>query len=81
MENPTNKSASIEVLFNKAVPTEKLRDVANADGLSLTNVGNQFMIRHSEVGKVPIERSEDIDYLFHRLFALVLLLLRATGRC
>ena len=81
LENPTNKNASIEALFNKAVPTEELRDVANADGLSLTNVGNQFMIRHSEVGKVQIERSEDIDYLFHRLFALVLLLLRATGRC
>jgi len=37
------------------------------------------MIRHNEVGRVPIERSEDIDYLFHRLFALMRLLLHATG--
>lgn len=80
LENPSNKRASIEALVKKAVPTAQLRDVVNTDGESLTTVGNSFMIRHSEVGKVPIERSEDIDYLFNRLFALVRLLLHATGR-
>jgi hypothetical protein len=80
LENPSNKRASVETLLNKAIPIAQLREVVNADGENLTIVGNDFMIRHTEVGKVPIERSEDIDYLFHRLFALVRLLLRATGR-
>jgi hypothetical protein len=79
LENPSNKKASIEMLLNKAVPIAQLRELVNADGEILTRVGNDFMIRHTEVGKVPIERSEDIDYLFHRLFALVRLLFRATG--
>jgi hypothetical protein len=80
LENPSNKKVSVETLFQKAIPAPELRQVVNSDGEALTAIGNGFMIRHSEVGKVPIERSEDIDYLFHRLFALVRLLLHATGR-
>jgi hypothetical protein len=80
LEDPNNKRASIAALFSKALPAAELREVANSDGEALTAIGNAFMIRHSEVGKVPIERSEEIDYLFHRLFALMRLLLRATGR-
>jgi hypothetical protein len=80
LENPSNKKVSVETLFQKAIPAPQLRQVVNSDGEALTAIGNGFMIRHSEVGKVPIERSEDVDYLFHRLFALVRLLLHATGR-
>jgi hypothetical protein len=80
LEDPANKKASVETLLRKAVPTPELRKVVNTDAEALTAIGNTFMIRHSEVGKVTIDRSEDIDYLFHRLFALVRLLLRASGR-
>jgi len=38
------------------------------------------MIRHTEVGRTPIESPEQLDYLFHRLFALIRLVLRSTGR-
>ena len=33
------------------------------------------MIRHTEVGKTPINSSAHVDYLFHRMFALIYLLL------
>jgi hypothetical protein len=38
------------------------------------------MIRHTEVNKVAVEDSEHVDYLFHRLFALIRLILRKSGR-
>ena len=38
------------------------------------------MIRHTEVDKVPIVDSHHIDYLFHRMFSIIRLLLKAGGR-
>jgi len=46
----------------------------------LTEIGNTFMIRHTEVGKTPVEDPDQIDYLFHRIFSSIRLLLKATGR-
>ena len=45
----------------------------------LTEIGNTYMIRHTEVGKKPIMKSEQIDYFFQRMFGVVRLLL-GTGR-
>jgi len=28
-------------------------------------------IRHSETSQVPLQRNDHVDYLFHRLFALI----------
>ena len=38
------------------------------------------MIRHAETDKVPIVESAQVDYLFHRMFASIRLILKATGR-
>ena len=46
----------------------------------LNNFGNGFFIRHANAEQVRLQTSEEIDYLFHRLFALIRLLLRSTGR-
>jgi len=45
--------------------------------MALTTVGNTFHIRHSEVSQVELAGDNHVDYLFHRLFALIWLLLRA----
>ena len=37
------------------------------------------MIRHTEVNKIPIAAQEELDYLFHRLFAPIRLILRTLG--
>lgn len=47
---------------------------------NLNEFGNGFFIRHANAQQVRLQTSEEIDYLFHRLFAVIRLLLRSTGR-
>lgn len=56
-----------------------LRKFLESDAKDLTALGNQLMIRHTETGKEPIEAAEHIDYLFHRLFNVIWLILRRRG--
>jgi hypothetical protein len=46
----------------------------------LNDFGNGFFIRHANAEQVLLQTSEEIDYLFHRLFAVIRFLLRSTGR-
>lgn len=81
LEPGRDKKASAAALLDRAAPSQRmLREVLEQDALDITSIGNQFQIRHTEVGKEPIERDEDVDYLFHRTFALMRFLLKATGR-
>jgi hypothetical protein len=34
--------------------------------MELTEIGNRFMVRHTETDKIPITESAHVDYLFHR---------------
>ena len=72
----SNKKISIKLLLEKAIPEQNLREKINEEAKALTKIGNDFMIRHTETNKIKIDRSEDIEYLFHRLFALVYMLTR-----
>lgn len=38
---------------------------------ALTDIGNEFFIRHYETDKIPIKSVEHIDYLFFRMFSLI----------
>jgi len=80
IEPGRDKRAQADALLTRAVPTPELRGRVEAEMVELTQIGNAFRIRHSETTKTPITRSLDIDYLFHRCFAMVTLLLAATGR-
>jgi len=51
-----------------------------ADAQGLTDIGNRFKIRHFEKDKLDITETLHYDFLFHRLFAMIALLLRATKR-
>lgn len=78
---PGNKKTSAKLLLDKAVNEPHLRERIEKEAIELTEIGNMFRIRHSETNKVPIERDEDVEYLFYRLFSLILLILKTTGRC
>jgi hypothetical protein len=69
--NPGVRMDGLEKLFRQTLELESR---------ALTDIGNKYMIRHTEVGKIPIQTVEQMDYFFHRMFALISLLLRATGR-
>jgi hypothetical protein len=80
IEAATDKKASISALLDKAVPEPEVRERVDNEMQELTDIGNKLMIRHSEVGKTPITKSEQVDYFFQRMFSVVRLLLKATGR-
>lgn len=73
-----DKKSSTIKLFEKASSDEHFREVLNNDANELTRIGNDFQIRHSETNKIPVKTSEHIDYLFHRLFSIINLLLKAV---
>ncbi len=70
-----NKKKSVKMLAEKASDEINMHKVLMEDAQALTDIGNNFMIRHTEVGKTPITSSAHVDYLFHRMFALIYLLL------
>jgi hypothetical protein len=77
LEPGRGKKESATALLDKAADEPQLRKVLEDESKTLTAVGNQFRIRHSETTQVEIRSADQVDYLFHRMLALVLLLLRA----
>ena len=77
LEPGPDKPTSVKVLLDKAADEPTFRDVLDQEARALTNIGNRFQIRHSETTQVPLQRNDHVDYLFHRLFALIWLVIRA----
>lgn len=82
LEPGNNKSAQAKLLLDKAAgpASPKFREFLDLEAAALTKIGNTLHIRHTETSQEPLSSSREVDYLFHRLFALISLLLRATGR-
>ncbi len=76
LEIPGNKKLSIGILLDKAAVEVEVRQLLEEEAKKLTDIGNSFHIRHSEVTQTRISDSDQIDYLFHRLFALIQLFLK-----
>jgi hypothetical protein len=74
-----DKKASVKALLDIAVPEPNFRAAVEAEANELTRIGNAFMIRHTETNRTPLVQSEHVDYLFHRLFALIWMILRSRG--
>ena len=79
IENPSDKKDSTAILLDQVADGE-LRQSLEKETRELTDIGNKFQIRHSEVDQVPLTESHHVDYLFHRMFSLVHMLLVTTGR-
>jgi hypothetical protein len=80
IEEGTNKPAMVKALLDKGAAEPNFRQLIEAEARALTDIGNNFMIRHTETTKTPISESAHVDYLFHRLFSLIRLLLKASNR-
>ena len=80
LETGPDKKKQIEILLKRAIPQSEFRERVNQEAIALTNIGNDFAIRHTETNKIVISEPEFLDYLFHRLFALIQMLLRRTNR-
>jgi hypothetical protein len=77
LEPGKGKKASADSLLSKAAAETTFRALLEEEMKSLTKVGNTFHIRHSETSQIELQTEDHVDYLFHRLFALIWLLLRA----
>ncbi|MDG6249212.1 AbiJ-NTD4 domain-containing protein, partial [Methanocalculus sp.] len=77
---PGDKKTSIETLLKKISPEMNFYGRLNQEAKELTYIGNNFRIRHHETDKTPIESSDQVDYLFHRMFSLIYLILKTTNR-
>ena len=76
-----NKKDQITSLLDRAAGSAfpKFREHLETEALELTSIGNNHQIRHSEVTQEKVESSEHIDYLFHRLFSMIQLILKNKG--
>ncbi len=72
-----NKAESAQAMLDAvALPGSRFRELVETEARALTKIGNEFHIRHFETDKTPLLPAE-VDYLFHRLFALINLILNA----
>lgn len=79
IEREGNKRLSTEQLLDRAATEPTMRAYLESEAKTLTEIGNRFHIRHFETDKVELSRPEHQDYLFHRLYSLMHLLLYSRG--
>jgi hypothetical protein len=75
-----DKLRGIKAILDKSAAEENFRGLLESEVRAFTDIGNKYMIRHMEVGKIPIGDDEHVDFLFHHLFAMIRLLLRKSNR-
>jgi|GEM_PF-235308 len=80
LEPGSNKQAQAEALLNHIGTDSKFRTTIGEEAKQLTTIGNTFQIRHSETSQEPLKTSDQIDYLAHRMFSFIRLVLKASGR-
>jgi hypothetical protein len=80
LELPADKKESTKRILDRASDEPHFRAVLEDEARVLTEIGNGFMIRHAEVNKTRIADDEHVDLLFHRLFAMIRLLLKKSNR-
>ena len=71
------KKRSADILLSKAsLGQAPFKDILENECKTLTNIGNQYQIRHFEKYTEQIASEEHLDYLFYRMYSLVSLLSR-----
>ena len=79
LADPGDKKRSIKIILDATAVEPSLRAQMEEEATELTSIGNSHLIRHSEVNQVPVIDVDQVDYLFHRLFAMIQLILRKKG--
>ena len=79
-DGPNKKDQITSLLDGAAGPSyPQFRARLETDARELTEIGNSHQIRHTEVTQEKVESSDHIDYLFHRLFSMIQLILGSKG--
>ena len=80
LKNPENKRLSVQALLDEATTEPSVRELLDEEARKLTDIGNRFHIRHFEADRNQVPPAEVLDYLFHRLFSLIQLLVFSSDR-
>jgi len=67
------------ILLDSCSSDAAFRTELETEAKTLTNIGNTFFIRHSEMSQVKLSDSDHIECLFHRLASFMLLLTKKLG--
>ncbi|UUX95385.1 AbiJ-NTD4 domain-containing protein [Aquabacterium sp. J223] len=76
LADPSNKKRSVKIILDAVTSVPALRERLEKETTELNSIGNSHLIRHSEIGQVPVIDVDQVDYLFHRLFSMIQLMLR-----
>lgn len=77
MDEKTDKKASANKIISQMTDGNKTYfDLFSGEFLELGKFGNDYRIRHSEIGKIDIPNDDYYDYFFSRCFAMIVLVLR-----
>lgn len=79
LADPSDKKTSVKIILDAVTSEPSLRARLEDEATELNSIGNSHLIRHSEVAQVPVVDTDQVDYLFHRLFAMIQLILRAIA--
>lgn len=79
LADPDDKQKSAKQLLDSASSDVNMRAVLESEARELTKIGNQFHIRHFEANKTAIENPDHVEYLFHRMYSFVQMLLKARS--
>lgn len=71
-----DKRQSTKALLDACSTEPNMREVLEDEAKALTKFGNEFHVRHSEIDRTEIVEEEHVDYVFQRIFAMLLLILR-----
>lgn len=76
LADPSDKRRFAKIILDGTATEPSLRERLQTEAKELTSIGNSHLIRHSEVNQVPVIDVSQVDYLFHRLFTMVQLVLK-----
>lgn len=78
----SDKAKGAAIILDKSAGASQpaFRGMLDDEAKALTAAGNKLRIRHSETNQERLEEYEQVDYLFQRMFSLIYLILRSTGR-
>lgn len=76
LADPSDKKRSVKIILDAVTSVPSLRQRLETEATELNSIGNSHLIRHSEISQVPVIDVDQVDYLFHRLFAIIQLVLR-----
>ena len=74
-----DKKRGIGMALDASASEPTIRGKLDEEAKALTELGNKLRIRHFETDKPEVTDTEHVDYLFQRMFSMLLLILRKNG--